>query len=259
MSYILDALKKSEMQARQGELPSIHSSHTLPGHASRRPGWHYVLSGIAAACVLFALAGILLPSATDKTLPTVLPASDVQTGKVQAVTQQAAPAAPATASSLPVTGTRIPGPQLQTNPPATTPEAATTVTQETLAPPPQEEPAQAASITPTSGALVQAEKPAALPMPDFQPAQSAALPAPLRSKLPVSVQEALPPIDISGHIYDDKPSARMVFINGHIQREGDMLASGLQLLSITARGVELSFRDTPFRIELFPVPAQRGN
>ncbi|MDQ6965698.1 MAG: general secretion pathway protein GspB, partial [Mariprofundaceae bacterium] len=77
--------------------------------------------------------------------------------------------------------------------------------------------------------------------------------------LPVAVQESLPAIDVSGHIYDARPVARMVFINGNIHREGDMIAGNLQLLGITPNGVELSFRNTPFRMELFAMPKQGGN
>ena len=82
---------------------------------------------------------------------------------------------------------------------------------------------------------------------------------PLRSKLSLEIQQALPAIDISGHIYDDRPAARMVFINGHIQHEGDMISPGLKLLAITPAGVELSFRDTRFRIDLFAKQARSNH
>jgi len=85
-------------------------------------------------------------------------------------------------------------------------------------------------------------------MPDVHPTPSI---PPLLGKLPVSVQQSLPKIDIAGHIYDDRPSVRMVFINGQIRREGDSIAPNLRLMAITPDGVQFSYRDTPFRIELF--------
>jgi len=244
MSYILDALKKSEMQARQGELPSIHSSHAGPAQA-HRPGWLYALSGGAAAAVLFTAAYFLLPGKAEAPSPVSAQApaaaSYSPTASVPAQTTLAI-GAQATASDTTVTAPPV------ASEPATHP----------ISEPVQAETTQAPGTRLTAEPPAQAPTPEAIPMPDIRP-QAAEPSIPLLSQLPVSVQESLPPINVSGHIYDVRPAARMVFINGNIHREGDMLAANLQLLGITPNGVELSFRDTAFRIELFAMPEQSGN
>jgi len=253
MSYILDALKKSEMQARQGELPSIHSSHTGSAQ-SHRPGWLYALSGGAAAAVLFTAAYLLLPGADETTAP-VVAQSPTPTSTAAAQTAQAVAARPIASSP--------------STPAAIQPVALQPMTSQPASPP-ANEPVQTVAMQPTNTQPVyqqptaepstQAPAPEAIPMPDIRPQTEAAAPSiPLLSQLPVAVQESLPPIDVSGHIYDARPAARMVFINGNIHREGDMLAANLQLLGITPNGVELSFRNTAFRIELFAMPEQSGN
>ncbi|MDQ6972161.1 MAG: hypothetical protein Q9M30_05890, partial [Mariprofundaceae bacterium] len=61
MSYILDALKKSDMQARQGELPSIHSSHDLPDAGQRQSSWRVALISVLLSLLFVSLAYALLP------------------------------------------------------------------------------------------------------------------------------------------------------------------------------------------------------
>jgi len=275
MSYILDALKKSEMQARQGESPSIHSSHAGPVQ-SHRPGWLYALSGGAAAAVLFAAAYLLLPHAGDVPAPTV---AQLLSPAVSAPAQANRPAEPQSSAPLtPINPQTVPVmqvPSTQAIPethPATTPATlpASEPLQTAAAQPVNSQPvaaettsAQPASTQPvraqqTSESVTPSPAPEAIPLPDIQ-IQAAAPSIPLLSQLPVAVQESLPPIDVSGHIYDARPAARMVFINGNIHREGDMIAANLQLLGITPNGVELSFRNTSFRIELFAMPEPNVN
>ena len=70
-------------------------------------------------------------------------------------------------------------------------------------------------------------------------------------QLPSSIRQEMPAISISGHIYSDSPSARLVNINGGIRREGDMVAPGLKLTEITDSGVILSYKDTRFYMRGF--------
>jgi len=269
MSYILDALKKSAMQARQGELPDIHSSHVLGSTQTHRPGWQYALFGGAAAAVLFGGFYLLMPADPASSQHAGAPLTDTQPAATQTTAMPMPTPNPVPA---PAPATMLPGPPVTSPPQAAQSQAA-------AIPVPAAQPASTATPEPVSATATEAPQPAsppaleppanqqpaptgsagAIPMPDIRPAPNAeATLPPLLSKLPVAVQESLPPIDISGHIYDARPASRMVFINGHIQREGDMLPQGLNLLSITPNGVTLSFRGTDFRIELFPMPAHTG-
>jgi len=71
------------------------------------------------------------------------------------------------------------------------------------------------------------------------------------SKLPVNIQQALPVIHIAGHIYAKSPAARIVMVNGNIVHEGDIVASGLVLESITPDGVVFRYRGTRFHMGVF--------
>ncbi|OIO71182.1 MAG: hypothetical protein COW19_04945 [Zetaproteobacteria bacterium CG12_big_fil_rev_8_21_14_0_65_55_1124] len=261
MSFILDALKKSDMQARQAELPSIHSSHAASNRQQHRPGWQYALFGGAVAGLVLAATFLLLPGKTNDQL---------QSSAVTQPEPVAAPVLPATAENTTAPALHNPASNAVSEPtPATAPvvadSAPLTASSEIL---PSEIPAQAspkANIQPAglqgnqqpAPSTPQAEAPAALALPDFAPQKKA--PPPLKNKLPLNVQQAIPSIEISGHIFDERPAARMVFINGHIQREGDTISPGLRLVAITPSGVEMSFRDTPFRIDLFANRVRSGN
>ncbi len=93
------------------------------------------------------------------------------------------------------------------------------------------------------------------PFPDIGNDTSQAAPAntDIRSlsNLPVSVQQSLPSINIEGHIYDDHPAKRMVIINGNIYREKQALGNGLRLEEITPDGVILSYQGNVFHMGIF--------
>ncbi len=68
------------------------------------------------------------------------------------------------------------------------------------------------------------------------------------AELPISVQRQIPDLRFASHIHATDPSLRMVSINGRIYYEGDMIADGLRLITITERGVALSFLQYSFEI-----------
>ncbi len=71
------------------------------------------------------------------------------------------------------------------------------------------------------------------------------------SELPVSVQQSIPPINIEGHIYDDNPAGRMVIINGVIRREKQPIGQNMRLEEITPNGVILSYQGHIFHMGVF--------
>jgi general secretion pathway protein B len=70
-------------------------------------------------------------------------------------------------------------------------------------------------------------------------------------ELPLSVQKGLPDFSISAHLYSSKPTSRMVRINGRMMREGQDLIEGIMLEQITSDGVILSYLDYRFRVNLY--------
>ncbi|MFQ5519241.1 MAG: general secretion pathway protein GspB, partial [Mariprofundus sp.] len=71
------------------------------------------------------------------------------------------------------------------------------------------------------------------------------------SELPVHILQAVPSIDIQGHIYDNKPASRMVIINGRVVKEKKTISNGLILEEITPDGVILSFQKHVFHMGVF--------
>jgi general secretion pathway protein B len=70
-------------------------------------------------------------------------------------------------------------------------------------------------------------------------------------ELPLSIQQDLPDLTISGHIYSNKPTLRIVNINGQILREGESVAANLKLEEITSTGIILSYQGFRFRMRGF--------
>jgi general secretion pathway protein B len=64
--------------------------------------------------------------------------------------------------------------------------------------------------------------------------------------LPLSVQRSLPPITISVSLYSDEPGSRMAKINGAMIREGEYLTAGLRVEEIMPDGVIFSYQNYRF-------------
>ena len=60
--------------------------------------------------------------------------------------------------------------------------------------------------------------------------------------LPLNAQNRIPSMTFSSHIYASDPSLRMVTINGQLYREGDTIAEGISLKSISEDGIVLRFQ-----------------
>jgi len=65
--------------------------------------------------------------------------------------------------------------------------------------------------------------------------------------LPSSIQRSLPPITISVSLYSNEPDSRMAKINGAMIREGEYLTTGLRVEEITPDGVIFSYQNYRFR------------
>lgn len=209
MSYILDALKKSEQQRRRGATPTLQEAPVTPPAARPAPIEHYPL--IAAILLVIGIAaGWWRPWQTEPQaqLPPAVKAPDSPRIPTQAMTEVTAHALVATTSS-PTTLQHPPAyAKNQTTHPDTAPIAVT--------PPPIAAPAQKAAIISLT-------------------------------ELPLSVQQELPPMTIQLHAYSSKPTKRLVSINSRMLHEGESLAPGLLLEEITADGMILSYKGFRFQ------------
>lgn len=223
MSYILEALKKSENDRGETGTPTFQTVHhsSLQYQSQRQSMWPYILTAIVV--INMAVLAYLV----------------YDSGKQPVVVAQAAPAIPATVAATPVYSNTA-QPQL------VAPQQAQPATQ-----PAAQAPALAAS-RPTTPATVITE-----PQPAWQaPVQATAAPAPQDNtetvalsvnELPFDMQASIPDMAFSAHVYSSNPRQRSVVINGNFMEEGDLLTSQLRLMEITTDGVVFDYQGTLFR------------
>jgi len=229
MSYILEALKKSQAERQLGELPSIHAPQVqlhdgaASGAARRAPVW-LALGGVTLAVV----AALLLwqPWQAAATVPAPAPAVLAQAVPAPAPAVAPAPVAAPVTQAVPV-------------PPAAT--AAPVHHARPVAEPPQERPGQAAP------------PPVAAPAPAPAPAVPASAPAgeesvPGMRDLPEPIQRQIPPIAIGGYIYSKNPADRLLLIDKVLRHEGEELAPGLVLEKLQPKAAIFSFKGYRYRV-----------
>ncbi|MGO1460963.1 MAG: general secretion pathway protein GspB [Marinobacter sp.] len=215
MSYILDALRKSETERRQGKVPDLGQQVQLihrPGKRRRSPVVWVALALLVNAAVL---AVVFWPESSAE-LPVVQP---LQTPEPEARLEQ--PAKPELE----------PGAEAGAAPPEPEPERVS----EPVAAPVRERPT---IITPS----VSPERRAPALRQDEPRAR-----VPHLVELPFSFQKSVPDLIFNSHIYSTDPYASRVMINGHYLRQGESF-SGMTVEQITEEGVVLSKQGRTFRV-----------
>jgi general secretion pathway protein B len=240
MSYILDALRKAEAERERGTVPHLMAQPlgSPPTAAAPRRG---ALWGAGAALSLAAAVGAgWWLARQDAPAPSAVPAAAM--APAVPVTEPVAvhAAAPATGGTALSTA-----PNTVATPPARTAPVVNSGTPGSLAaleqPPGPQRPAVGV--------------PAAAPAPqavDGAPASATTRPTPTRTvaydQLPPDVRRQLPALSLAGAIYSDTPSARMLLVNGQLQREGDHVAPGVVLEQILPRSAVLRWRDLRYEM-----------
>jgi general secretion pathway protein B len=261
MSFILDALKKSEIERQRQSVPGLMDAGPAPRRA-RFPAWAIALAALLAVnlavlIIVLARGGLSGLSghhaaAQGAAAPRVAaPPSSATSTRPPAV--QAAPpvaaAAPPSASSAPSAGA-APGADanhfspMDAAPPVYAPEI-----------PADREP-QAGSATGSAGGAGQASRTAP---PDSSATRAARDPLltggadkgdqevlPSLSELDLTGANALPDLHLDVHVYATNPSERFVYINMRKYREGNTLAEGPVLERIRRDGVVLDYRGLRF-------------
>lgn len=227
MSYILEALKKSQAERQLGELPSIHAPQVqlhdgaASASARRTPVW-LALGGVTVAVA----AALLLwqPWQADAAAPAAA-------AVVPAVLAQAVPA-PLPVAAPPAAVT--PAPVAAFVPPAAT--AAPVHHARPVAEPKQETPGQAVS------------PPVAAPAPAVPPTPAAEESVPGMRDLPEPIQRQIPAIAIGGYIYSKNPADRLLLIDKVLRHEGEELAPGLVLEKLQPKAAIFSFKGYRYRV-----------
>jgi len=225
MSYILEALKKSDQQRQRGATPTLPTTQVAIA-APKQPVFLYY--GLLAAVLLAAgiVIGWLRP-------------------------WQAEPPAPATEPIAAKSPISISAPAPLPEPPETARQTAqelpTTNSTPAVQPAPMVAAMKADMPAPTRTETHSAPPTATAPIPE-RPADAAleqkVIPM---AELPLQIQQEIPAMTIPLHAYSSKPKDRLVSINDRMLKEGESLTPGLRLEQITPDGLIFSYKGNRFR------------
>jgi len=218
MSFILDALKKSEADRRRGEVPRLQNEPFSPP-PRRRPLWPLLLT--LALLLNGAVLGWWLLSREEQPAPVAA----APAGDPVAVAAEPSPRSAGEPSSL--------EPEVTTVFVVRKPVAAVT-------PPSGPAPGKTAEKGLTASRaepLAPARSKAAAPVADSYPPVS---------ELPGDVRSGLPGLDLQLHFFTPVAERRLIRLNGANLREGDRGGDGLSVVEITSDGVKLSYGGVRF-------------
>lgn len=264
MSYILDALRKSEQQRQVGALPRLlavqPAFETEPPPAFLRYG--LIAAGLLGAGVAL---GWLHPWQQAKPLSAAAPLPEE--GLDLRPPPSAVPVLPEIRGNA---ARKEPAPEpRKVIEPVRGPEAAPRENAYSLVRTPdhRKEPPLASPpvVTPRQGVAGSPREATALPVPKqaAAPAQAQpANPAPADARqasdvipqevipmaeLPAAMQQEIPAMSIPVHTYSSTPTERIVGINDRLLQEGDYVAPGLKVEEIAPDGVVFSYKSYRFR------------
>lgn len=248
MSYILDALNKSENERRAAAAPGLMPGASFvvaPQKQSRRGSAAFVI-GIGMLVTGLAL-GSWRPwqSLPDGAAPQVValstavaPAlSPAAPGPVDVPPAAVVPTAPAKPAVVPEPVVKVSAPVAEKS----KPKAATRT------PPPAK--AEVAAVTPRRVVAAPVASVAAA-----APARLEEAPATTREKrvvsyrdLPASVRQSLPEISFGGFAGTDDDAVNIAFINNRLVKAGEEVSPGLKLESVAHDGVVMAYQGHRFK------------
>lgn len=257
MSYILDALRKSESERRQGRAPDLGVSVQMV-HKPRRRRVHWSVWVTLALMVNAAVLGFVLLRRGHS--PHVLPAAAA--GKAAPGTGSSPDYNPPardksmqarTVAANPAVASDIPEPAPKPAQPARTSAPAS----HTPAPHTIAATAEGATTSASTGGELSVGNGETVIRPHGQTgtgqnlsgsgAHLASAKVPQLGDLPRDFQRHVPDLHFNGHIYSSSPGARRVIINNVYLGEGDTY-QGLTIDRITPDGVVMSMDGRQFRV-----------
>ena len=219
MSYILDALKKSEQERGHGSAPGVQTLHSssLHYHSNKTQLWPYFL--LAAIGINLAALLYFILAKTDDADATVQEQKNIQqqvivetkpviSGKTQTGTDKNVPAA------------------------AHASDQADSIVYKPVSMP---ETGRKTVIASTQSAVLETRQ--------LQHNRNTVLEM---DELPFDVLQQIPVLEYSAHVYSSNPLQRSIVINGRFMEEGDRLAGDLFLNEITPDGAIFDFQGQLF-------------
>lgn len=219
MSFILDALRKSENERRQQQANAFATVPSGPA-SPPAPRWLWILGVLLAINIIVVAVLLLRPDAPPAApLPAAEPVEDVAAPPVEDRPEiRPEPTADETAFANRLAAAR------REQPPPPSDDA-----------PPDEAPEAASAVPPVRG--------------DASPGAPVGM-ATLPSLEELVLQGAvnLPALHIDLHVYNEVPSRRFVSINMNKYRENERLAEGPVVREITPEGVVLEYEGKAFAL-----------
>jgi general secretion pathway protein B len=221
MSFILDALKKSEIERQRQSVPGLMDTRTVQ-RRNRLPVWAVAL-GVLLGINLLVLSYVL----TRKSAPAAhaSPPADAASAREAALPPQTPPfspldGAPVYAPEIPVTEGESPAP---------------------LRPPLSR---KASTDGPGAAAVRPAHRPDPLLTDEDAKTEQEVLPS--ISEINLKGAQALPELHLDVHVYATRPAERFVYVNMRKYHQGSVLQEGPTVERIRRDGVVLNYQGLRF-------------
>lgn len=256
MSYILEALKKSEQQRERerGNLPDIKSVHTpsAPPADTRRWSWwpFLLLAVLLINGAIFAVVylGDDADGSARATSGNEVAAADHQSNIPQSTPARSSARQPVAAlkSSDQSSLDSGAGKSGHTEPLATAEDTATGTSRPAAKSRVifSKEPLQRDDTLGNAAELYKEEQKHKTKVKATVKKEAALLP----SELPEQIRKQLPKIAFEGHVYSSSVARRSVMINGKKMREGESVGPGLLVKEITPLGAEFEYQGYRFKL-----------
>ncbi len=235
MSYILDALKKSEQERGHGNIPGVQTVHSSSlNYKNNKTYWPYIL----ITAVLLNLAAILyFVFDKDKPSDNNIIASETNTieNRTEAltVTNNTQHTIPTETNKQLVDTASITNSQSaeeEINSTSATAHPRTNNQIDSLAVTGNNTNGNSSQITPKADRRISQDNTNIIEFYD----------------LPESIKQQLPAIIISAHVYSTNPLQRSIVINNNFLEEGEYILDGLILHEITTDGAIFNYKDIKF-------------
>jgi len=221
MSYILDALKKSDQERKQGDIPNLQTVHVSIAQEQNKPWLLYGMLLVLLLALAFVI-GFLMSEKNEKNQK-----AGAEIEKIIEPVYGNVP--PATLSEQSEVKNKI----HEAEPVSNAVVVSKSETIKAVSEPVQEK-----------SSLVEQSKTEAVMVPENLSD------IPFLHELPAYQQQLIPEMSFAGHVYSSAASSRSVIINGNAMSEGDTLLSGMTVEQITSNGVVVRFNDVVFRVDV---------
>ncbi len=232
MSYILDALKKSEQERGHGNIPDVQTIHSssLNYRHEKKAYWPYIL---VAAVILNLL--VIIYFMVNRQAPAIIKTTFVETAVQPQLSSEAGK--PATKPDVAIAKAPV------------TPDNTITAIKDDV-----KNTATASTETRNTDASIPAVtikkevKTQANTKPVITNEQATDNSQDIIDfyDLPASIKQTLPAIIISAHVYSTNPAQRSIVINNNFMEEGEYFLDGLTLYEITPDGAIFNYQGILF-------------